>query len=143
MNEVILIGRLTKDPELRYTQSQTPVCNMTLAVDRPKSKDRQNNGPTADFIRIQVFGKQAENCSKYLSKGRQAAINGSIRTGSYEKDGRKVYTTDVVASRVEFIGGGNGSTMAKTGTYARAENTASIQEEYEGFEVIGEEDVPF
>jgi single-strand DNA-binding protein len=84
-----------------------PVASFTLAVDRPVS--RANNDPstpTADFIRIVVFGRQAETCNTYLSKGREAAIQGRIQTGSYTKqDGTKVYTTDVVAERVEFIGG--------------------------------------
>lgn len=104
MNEVVLIGRLTRDPEIRYTNSQMAVCTFTLAVDRPFSRNRQDGGQTADFIRITVFDRQAENCSRYLSKGRQAAVQGRIQTGSYvNKEGRTVYTTDVVANRVEFL----------------------------------------
>jgi single-strand DNA-binding protein len=99
MNNVILIGRLTKDPELRYMQSDnTAIAKFTLAVDRAKKDE-------TDFIRITVFGKQAENCDKYLKKGRQAAVQGRLQTGSYTKDGHTVYTTDVIASRVEFLGG--------------------------------------
>ena len=110
MNEVVLIGRLVRDPEIRYTASQMAICTFTLAVDRPFSRNRQDNAPTADFIRITVFDRQAENCSKYLSKGRQVAVQGRIQTGSYvNKEGRTVYTTDVVANRVEFIGGGGGA----------------------------------
>ena len=103
MNSVILIGRLTRDPELRYTQgSNLAVATFTLAVDRPK-KEGENG--SADFIRIVVYGKQAENCNKYLVKGRQAAVNGRIQTGSYtNKSGDRVYTTDVIASRIEFLG---------------------------------------
>ncbi len=102
MNCVTLVGRLTRDPELRYTAgSQTAMATFTLAVDRPFSKERE-----ADFIRIVVYGRQAENCSTYLAKGRQAAVQGRIQTGSYTRqDGQKVYTTDVIADRVEFIGG--------------------------------------
>ena len=97
MNSVILIGRLTHDPELSYTAGQKVVCKFTLAVDRVKDG--------ADFIRIITWDKQAENCSKYLSKGRQAAVRGRIQTGSYDdRNGNKVYTTDVVADNVEFIG---------------------------------------
>ena len=107
MNEVVLIGRLVRDPEVRYTNSQMAVCTFTLAVDRPFSRNRQEGAPTADFIRITVFDRQAENCGRYLSKGRQAAVQGRIQTGSYvNKEGRTVYTTDVIANRVEFIGGG-------------------------------------
>lgn len=100
MNNVVLIGRLTKDPEIRYIpQSQSAVASFTLAVDRPFAKEKQ-----ADFIRITVFGKQAENCERFLAKGRLAGIQGRIQTGSYkDKDGKTVYTTDVVADRVEFL----------------------------------------
>lgn len=109
MNQVVLIGRLTRDPELSYTaNSQTAVSHFTLAVDRPTA--RRNDGEqTADFIRITVFGKQAETSERYLSKGRQVAIHGRIQTGSYtNRDGARVYTTDVIADRVEFLGSGNG-----------------------------------
>lgn len=100
MNNVVLIGRLTKDPELRYIpESQNAVATFTLAVDRPFAKDKQ-----ADFIRITVFGKQAENCERFLTKGRMAGIQGRIQTGQYKnKEGATVYTTDVVADRVEFL----------------------------------------
>lgn len=156
MNEVVLLGRLTRDPELRYTtNSQMPVCTFTLAVDRPVSRDRQNNGPTADFIRITVFGRQAENCSKYLQKGREAAVQGRIQTGSYQnRDGQTVYTTDVVANRVEFVGGRGQSSNQNSysdrgGDYRQqpAQGSGYVQPSYseipEGFETIDEDDVPF
>jgi single-strand DNA-binding protein len=100
LNNVVLIGRLTRDPELRYIpESQNAVATFTLAVDRPFSKEKQ-----ADFIRITVFGKQAENCERYLAKGRLTAVQGRIQTGSYKnKEGVTVYTTDVIAYRVEFL----------------------------------------
>ena len=102
MNRIVLIGRLTKDPELGYTpNTQTAVSKFTLAVNRAKKDDG------ADFIRITVFGKQAESVSRYMKKGSQCAIEGRIQIGSYDgKDGNKVYTTDVIADRVEFLGGG-------------------------------------
>ena len=102
MNKVELIGRLTKDPELRYTTDQTAVCNFNVAIDRiPKDKG-------ADFPGIKVFGKQAENCEKYLKKGRLVAIQGRLQTGSYtDKNGNTVYTTDVAANRVEFVDWGD------------------------------------
>lgn len=107
MNSVVLIGRLTKDPELGYTEvNQTPRCTFTLAVDRQKSDDG------ADFIRIIAWGKQAETCDRYLEKGRQVAVHGRIQTGSYKnREGVTVYTTDVVADPfgIEFLGSGNGS----------------------------------
>lgn len=105
MNNVVLIGRLTKDPELAYggQNRDIAVCRFTLAVDRP-TQDK-----AADFIRIVVFRKQAETAHQYLSKGRQCAVEGRIQTGSYkDREGKTVYTTDVVANRVQFLGS-NGS----------------------------------
>ncbi|MBR0373818.1 MAG: single-stranded DNA-binding protein [Mogibacterium sp.] len=104
MNSVVLIGRLARDPELRYTPStQTAVAHITIAVDRPAGQGRERE---ADFIRVTVFGKQAETVDRYLSKGRQVAVQGRIQTGSYQnRDGQTVYTTDVIADRVEFLGG--------------------------------------
>ena len=102
MNSVQLIGRLTRDPDVRYTSgSQMAVATFVLAIDRPT---RQGEEKKADFPRITVFGKQAETCEKYLVKGRKVAVEGRIQTGSYQnKDGNTVYTTDVVANRVEFL----------------------------------------
>ena len=116
MNSVVLIGRLTRDPELSYTpNTQTAVCRFTLAVDRPR---RQGEDQGADFIRITVWGKQGETCDRYLSKGRQAAVHGRIETGSYKnREGVTVYTTDVVADRVEFLGSGNGGNGGNGGSY--------------------------
>ena len=102
MNVVILIGRLTRDPELSYTASNTAKCVFSLAVDRPR-RDGENTG--ADFIRVIVWGRQAETSDRYLYKGSQCAVLGSIRTGSYKnRDGRTIYTTDVWAERVKFLG---------------------------------------
>ena len=107
MNNVTLIGNLTKDPELRYSTggAQTAVCSFTIALNR--GKDRDGNDRGADFPRVVVFGRTAENCDRYLSKGRKVAIQGHIHTDSYQdRDGRTIYTTDVIADRVEFLGGG-------------------------------------
>ena len=100
MNSVILIGRLTRDPEVRYTAgTQMAVATFTLAVDRIGAKEK-----TTDFPRVTVFGKQAENCERFLKKGRLCGIQGRLQTGSYtNKDGSTVYTTDVVADRVQFL----------------------------------------
>lgn len=96
MNSVVLIGRLTDKPEVAYTQSQKATCRVTLAVDRI--------GEGADFIRIQVWDRQAENMGRYLHKGSKIAVLGRIQTGSYkDREGKTVYTTEVVAQRVEFL----------------------------------------
>jgi len=101
MNKVVLIGRLTRDPELRYTGSNTPDATFSLAVNRNFSN--QNGEREADFINIVVWRKQAENVKKYCTKGSLVAVEGRIQTGSYEKDGQRVYTTDVVADSVQFL----------------------------------------
>ncbi|HHZ03092.1 MAG TPA: single-stranded DNA-binding protein [Tissierellia bacterium] len=111
MNNVVLIGRLTRDPELRFIPSTgMAVARFTLAVDKGLYGERKQQAisqgkPTADFIPITVFGKTAENCANYLSKGSQCAVQGRISTGSYTtQTGEKRYTTEVIADRVEFIG---------------------------------------
>ena len=112
MNSVVLIGRLARDPELRFIPTTgMAVAKFTLAVDREMSREKKQEAAsqgkqTADFIGITVFGKHAENCANYLSKGRECAVHGRISTGSYTtQTGEKRYTTDIIADRVEFIGG--------------------------------------
>ena len=101
LNSVSLVGRLTRDPELNYTQSDLAVCKFTLAVDRSFKKDGQQS---ADFPRIVCFGKTAENVGKFLGKGRLVAVAGRIQTGSYKNDeGRTIYITDVIADNVQFL----------------------------------------
>ena len=101
MNSVLITGRLVKNVECKYTQSQMAVAQFTVAVNRPK-KNGEDNG--ADFPRCIAFGKTAENLEKFTSKGRLIAVQGRIQTGSYKnKAGETVYTTDVVADRVEFL----------------------------------------
>ena len=101
MNRVNLIGRLTKDVDLRYTQSGLAVGHFSVAIDRPK-KDGQSNG--ADFPNCVAYGKTAENLANYVHKGEMVGVTGSIRTGSYtKKDGQKVYTTDVAVTSAQFL----------------------------------------
>ena len=101
MNQIILIGRLVRDPELKYLPSEKAVCNFTLAVNRPYSK---NGEQEADFINIQAWGKQGENAAQYLAKGSQCAVSGRLQIRSYESNGERKYATEVVADRVEFLG---------------------------------------
>ena len=101
MNRVELIGRITRDPELRYTSSNIATTRFTLAVNRPFQS--QNGEQGTDFINVVVWRKQAENVKKYVSKGSLVAVEGRIQTGSYERDGQRVYTTDVVADSVQFL----------------------------------------
>lgn len=103
MNNVFLTGRLTKDPELKTFQNGSlQVASFTLAVQR--KKDGKADSPDADFISIKCFGKLAENVFKYVHKGRLVGIGGRIQTGSYEKDGKKIYTTEIIARTIEFLG---------------------------------------
>lgn len=102
MNSVQIVGRFTRDPDIRYADSGTSIARFTLAVDRAYKREE---GPGADFISCVAFGKTAEFIEKYFCKGKQIGATGRIQTGSYtNKDGVKVYTTDVVAERVEFVG---------------------------------------
>lgn len=101
MNNVQLIGRLTRDPETRYTPNQMAVCSFTIAIDRPA---KQGEEKKTDYPRVTVFGRTAENCERFLSKGRLVGVSGRLQTGSYtDKNGAMVFTTDVIADRVEFL----------------------------------------
>ena len=146
MNSVNLIGRLVRDPELRYTKSSMAVCSFTLAVDREMSKEKReeaiaNNYPTSDFPRIVVWGKMGEVCSKYLQKGSLCAIVGKIQTGSYkDKDGKMVYTTDVRADRVRFL-----DTKSGGDNKSKAYNNITNIDDYfnDDFVEIEDDNIPF
>ena len=144
MNTVILIGRLTKDPTLKYAGA-TAMCSFTLAVDRNLSREKkmemeQQGKPTADFINIISFGKTAELVSNYLSKGRQVALQGRIQTSSYEgQDGKRIYRTDVVADKVEFIGENNKNNNTQFSTKDNGENYGFGDDAYP----LNDEDIPF
>lgn len=136
MNSVVLIGRLTKDPEVRYTTDQMAVASFTVAIDRPQRADKEKQ---TDFPRVTVFGKQAESCERFLKKGRLVAVEGRIQTGSYtNKDGQKVYTTDVVANRVEFLEWGDRSESQQGASQVRGDEGIPA-----GFQVIDDDDIPF
>lgn len=111
MNSVELVGRLVADPDIKYTDGGLTIARFRTACDR---RFRKDGDQTADFISCVAFGKTAEFVEKYFSKGKRIGLTGRIQTGSYEKDGTKIYTTDVVAENVEFVesassGGGAGS----------------------------------
>lgn len=137
MNKVILIGRLIRDPELRYTQSNQAVCNFTLAVDKKLSREKREEAeaagrPTADFPRIIVWGKMGENASRYLFKGSQCAIEGRIQTGSYQDrdSGKTIYTTDIIADNVEFL---SKSTQDESKSNSGVNTYRGNQNQSEGF----------
>lgn len=130
MNRILLCGRLTKDCELRVTTSGTAVCTFTIAVDRPRNKDGVKE---ADFIRCKCFGKQGETIAFYKGKGDMIAVDGRLQTGSYERDGIRHYTTDVIVERADFLG--------------KEKNAQSDEKKPSrvpnGFEDINDDDVPW
>lgn len=134
LNRVALVGRLTKDPEIRYTaDNQTPIAKFTIAVDRTFKREGQ---PTADFIPIIVFGKPAENCGKYIKKGRLVAVSGRLQTSTWDdQEGKRHYSTDVIADGVDFLDRGPDS---------RGQGTTGGPEDYGDFHPAEEEDdLPF
>lgn len=140
MNQVILIGRLTKKAELRYTQSNIAVGTTTIAVNRPKQKDKEQE---ADFINIKVWGKQAENMQKYLDKGSLISIDGRIQTGSYTNQNGKIrYITEVIANNVEFLGGNKNTEKGTKPTEKGIEDIPSKTETQQTFEYT-DDDLPF
>ena len=127
MNKVFLVGRLTRDPELRYTSSNLATMRCSIAVDRQFVREGEERG--ADFINIVAFGNRAETMGKYLTKGSQIAVDGRIQTGSYDgQDGKKVYTTDVVVENFQFLDS-KGSRNMETSDSTPTENDFSNNED--------------
>jgi single-strand DNA-binding protein len=131
MNQVGLVGRLTKDPELRYTPSGVAVATFTLAVNRTFAS--ANGEKEADFITVRVWRKPAENAANYLKKGSLAGVTGRIQTGSYEgTDGKRVYTTEVVADNVQFlspVAGGAGNTGTQSNQPSNQQSNQSSNQQ--------------
>jgi single-strand DNA-binding protein len=130
VNKVILVGNLGADPELKYSTSGKAICNLRIACSeswKDKSGQKQER---VEWVRVTVWGDTAENCSKYLAKGRSVYVEGHLQTRSYDKDGQKHYATDVVAEKVVFLGGARGE-AASSGN--AGESTAPI----------GDDDIPF
>ncbi len=148
MNKVILMGRLTRDPEVRYSQGESSmaIAKYSLAVDRRgSSRSSQDGEQTADFINITAFGKAGEFAEKYLHKGTKVLVTGRIQTGSYtNKDGVKVYTTDVIAEDQEFAESKNAA-GSNGASYSNSE-ASHPQPASDGFMNVPEgieEDLPF
>ncbi|MDE6397765.1 MAG: single-stranded DNA-binding protein [Clostridiales bacterium] len=141
MNKCILVGNLTRDPELTQTTSGISMCRFSIAVNR--SYTNANGEREADFINIVTWRGLAENCGKYLAKGRKVAICGQIQTRSYDdKDGNRRYSTEVVADDVEFIGGGNGGEGG--GNYANREERSAPQKKATAeLKPVEDDDLPF
>lgn len=109
VNKVILVGNLGADPELKYTPASKAVCNLRVATSESwKDKASGEKKESTEWHRVTVWGDLGENCSKYLTKGRTVYVEGRLQTRSYDKDGQKHYSTDIVADKVVFLGGGEG-----------------------------------
>ncbi len=148
MNRVILLGRMARDPEVRYTQAAEPlaVCRFAVAVDRPYSRNRQEGEATADFINCVCFGKRGESIGQYFRKGNRIAVQGRLQVSNYtDQQGNKRYSTDVVVEDFEFVeskaereAAGNGFTPAPTAQSTPAPTAGfSIDSDAE------DEDLPF
>lgn len=148
MNKVVLIGRLSRDPELRHTTSGTAVCQINIAINRPVAQDKE---PETDFINVVLWNRQAENVAKYVTKGGQVAVEGRIQTRSYENsEGKKTFVTEVIASNVEFL-----QTKKNDTTKSNEENTTEANDPYAEFgnqitlddldnkSIITDDDLPF
>lgn len=141
MNNVNILGRLTRDVDLRMTTSNLAIGRFNVAVDRKLSKEKRqeaekNNQPTADFISCIAFGRTAENIATYFKKGQRIAVSGHIQTGSYEKDGQRIYTTDVVVDSFDFVESNSSSTNNNQGYSNPADLGMSAQESFDS-------DLPF
>ncbi len=109
VNKVIIVGNLGRDPELNTMESGQSVCRLNIATTRRwTNKTTNEKMEETEWHRISVWGKQAENCNKYLSKGKQVYVEGRLRTSSYEKEGQKHWSTEIVADDVQFLGGRDG-----------------------------------
>ena len=109
LNKAMIIGNLGVDPEIRYTQSGTPVANLRIATNEVWTDKNSQRQERTEWHRVVVFGRTAENCGKYLTKGRQVFVEGRIQTKEWEdRDGNKRYTTEIVASNITFLSGGSG-----------------------------------
>ena len=137
INNVVLVGRLTKDPELRKTQSGLSTCTVTVACDRPRAKDGTQQ---ADFITVQVWRQAADFLAQYAQKGTIVGVEGRIQTRNYDgADGKKVYVTEVLANQVRIIAGGKGKDAKPAQTPAAAEPAAPKPEEMN----VADDDLPF
>ena len=150
MNSVILVGRLSRDPEVRYTASQLAVARFSVAVDRPFSRGNSQdaNQPTADFIDVTAFGKAAELIERFFTKGKWIGIQGRIQNNNYtNKDGVTVYGYQVVADRIEFVGNKGEDGGSAGGGYSSqrpaSDSRGSSNEIPDGFKGLEDEDMPF
>jgi len=139
VNKVMVMGRLGQDPELRHTQNQTAVCSLSLATTEFRMGQDGQRQETTEWHKVVVWGKQAENASKYLAKGRGVFIEGRLQTRAWEdKDGQKRYTTEIVANNVQFLPSGGGNNNAQTGDFSK-----KPEDKIPGAPADAYQDIPF
>lgn len=139
MNKIFLIGNLTRDPEMRSTQSGIPVCTFTVAVNRRNRQGAEAGQPDADFFRVTTWRQQAENCNRYLAKGRKVGVMGTLMLQSYTgNDGTQRYSLEVTADEVEFL-----SPRGEGGENRPVSNQPAPQESNSGFVRVDDDDLPF
>ena len=136
INKVILVGRISNDITVNKSQSGTSMCNFSIAVDRYMGKDKEK---ATDFIRCTAFGSTADILGRFAGKGKQVAVEGNIKTGSYEKDGVKHYTQDVQIDKVELLGGKSDNNTTQPTQVTPTQNTTPT----ESVESTNSEDIPF
>jgi len=149
VNKVILLGRLGQDPELKYTPGGSPVCNFSLATTEAWTDKSGQKQEKTEWHRVVVWGKLAELCNQYLSKGRQAFLEGKLQTRSWDdKDGNKRYTTEILASTVQFIGGAAASQSNQTVDQGYAQSSPASSSMTQDYQVANDahfasDDIPF
>ncbi len=141
INRVVLVGNLTRDPELRHTPGGTPVCSLRVAVNDRKRDESGNWVDAPNYFSISVFGNQAENCAQYLSKGRPVGVDGKLRWREWQaQDGSKREAVEVVADSVQFLGGrGDGDLAGGSNQFV----PAGAQQESADFPAAADDDIPF
>jgi len=147
VNKVILVGHLGKDPEVRFTSTGSAVANFSMATSEVWNDREGKRQERTEWHNIVVWGKQGETCGQYLSKGRQVYVEGSIRTRSYDDKttGAKRYVTEIVAQRIQFLGGGGGTRLAPQadGGHADDMSTGGVPSGGGGGQPPGDDDIPF
>lgn len=144
LNKAMIFGNLTRDPEMKSLPSGMQVCEFSLATNRVYNDRDGKRQESTDYHNIVVFGKQAENCSKYLNKGNSAYVEGRLQTRSWDKDGQKQYRTEIIADRVQFgPKGGNGGGAPAASDGSKPQNDAQPKAPDYPEEEINPEDIPF
>jgi single-strand DNA-binding protein len=145
LNKVQIIGALGRDPELKWTQGGQAVCKLNVATSRQwTNKQTNQREEETEWHRVVIWGRQAENCDKYLAKGKQVYVEGRLKTSSYDKDGQKHYTTEIIAETVQFLGGVKDGTKREGGSTALVQNEEAVSDDvYASYDSGVDDGIPF